>query len=166
MKIVNNLKKVHFEELQQGEVFRAIEDLHLYIKTERYQSANAANVLNGDLTYFGPEAGVYPVECELVIKQKGNLNMAKYIKCSHCNKKVPFGQFVYMENDDESGDVYCSPQCVIDSYGGALLLTEAQADYWGFAVHDDSKRRKEIEAEMAKLQKELEQLVEEHKQYG
>lgn len=68
MKIVNSLKKVHFEELQQGEVFRAIEDLHLYMKTEQYQSANAANILNGDLTYFGPQASVYIVECELVVK--------------------------------------------------------------------------------------------------
>lgn len=68
MKIVNNLKKVHFEELQQGEVFRAIEDLQLYIKTEQYQSANAANMSNGDLSYFGPKASVYPIECELIIK--------------------------------------------------------------------------------------------------
>lgn len=68
MKIVNSLKKVHFEELQQGEVFRCTEDLHLYMKTEKYQSVNAANISNGDLTYFGPQACVYPVECELVIK--------------------------------------------------------------------------------------------------
>ena len=68
MKIVNNLKKVHFEELQQGDVFRATEDLHLYMKTEQYQSANAVNMLNGDLTYFGPKSDVYTIECELVIK--------------------------------------------------------------------------------------------------
>lgn len=72
MKVVNNLKKVHFEELQQGEVFRAIEDLQLYMKTEQYQSANAANMLNGNLSYFGHKASVYTIECELVIKQKGS----------------------------------------------------------------------------------------------
>ena len=83
--------------------------------------------------------------------------MAKYVKCSHCNRKIQFGQFVCMD-DDDTNNVYCSPQCYVKSYGGIFKLTEDQADYWGFKVYDDSKRKKEIEEQMAKLQRELELL--------
>lgn len=85
--------------------------------------------------------------------------MAKYIKCSGCGRKIPFGQLICMERDDDSGDAYCGPQCLVNSYGGMLRLTEDQADYWDFKVYDDDKRKKEIEEQMAKLQRELELLT-------
>lgn len=83
--------------------------------------------------------------------------MAKYIKCKHCGKKVYFGEFVTV-SESEDNDAFCSSLCYVQSYGGRLMLTESQANYFGFKVYDNDKRRMEIEKEMAKLQKELESL--------
>lgn len=82
----------------------------------------------------------------------------KYVKCKNCGKKVYFGSFVTVSEGEES-DVFCSPSCYVDSYGGRLILTDAQAHYFGFEVHDDCQRRREIESEIAKLQKELARLT-------
>ena len=82
--------------------------------------------------------------------------MAKYIKCYHCYKKIPFGEFICLDSDEMP---YCSPKCLVDSYGGELKLTDEQAEYWGFEVFDDDERRRKIEKEIAKLQRELKTLT-------
>lgn len=82
----------------------------------------------------------------------------KYVRCSHCGKKVYFGDFVTVSEDEDSSDVYCSSTCYVQSYGGRFMLTEDQANYFNFKVYDDSKRKREIEEQMAKLQRELELL--------
>jgi hypothetical protein len=83
--------------------------------------------------------------------------MKKYIKCEHCGKKVYFGDYI-TTGETEDSVAYCSDTCLVNSYGGRFILDETQANYWGFKVYDDSKRKREIEEKIAKLQKELETL--------
>ena len=83
--------------------------------------------------------------------------MAKYVRCANCGKKIHFGETICLANDEMS-DAYCNADCYVNDYGGFITLDAQQANYWGFHVYDDDKRKKEIEEQMAKLQKELETL--------
>ena len=68
MKIVNSYKKVLFKELKQGDVFHTSINTNPFMKTESCSGNNTVSLLNGALNYCGPDAIVYVVDCELVMK--------------------------------------------------------------------------------------------------
>ena len=68
MKISNNFKTILFKDLNRGDVFRTEDGFSgLFMKTVLYSGTNAVNILDGNFTYYGPDAIVYPVDCELVL---------------------------------------------------------------------------------------------------
>ena len=68
MKIANNDKAVIFQELKPGDVFSTNRSAAIFMKTELYSGVNAVSIQDGKLTYCGPDATVYVVDCELVLQ--------------------------------------------------------------------------------------------------
>lgn len=74
MKITNKLKikEVHFGELDHGDVFKFINDNHVYMRIYEVESDcnvyNAVDLLDGDVTYYDSTVIVVPIyDAELVI---------------------------------------------------------------------------------------------------
>ena len=73
MKITNKLKinEVQFGELDHGDVFKFINDNHVYMKIYKVESDcnvyNAVDLLDGDVTYYDSTVMVEPLyDAELI----------------------------------------------------------------------------------------------------
>lgn len=84
--------------------------------------------------------------------------MAKYIRCSFCNRKIMFGQDAYHK---DYCDVYCSLDCYFDANGSTTKVDEVFANDCDCTVYDDDARISEIRKEMEEHRAAMEKLYEE-----
>lgn len=69
MKIKNkNKKTITLGEIQPGDVFKAIFNGHLYMKTAYGAPNNTVHIESGSVHAFQNEMEVIPIDCELIIK--------------------------------------------------------------------------------------------------
>ena len=80
--------------------------------------------------------------------------MAKYIKCFHCGKKIPFGEFAY---HFEYTDVYCSEECYCNSTANGGIVSDKFVAEVECFVYDDDARKEDIIKEMAEHQNAIEE---------
>lgn len=67
MKIIKGKRdSVKFGSLKGGDVFQVETDKFWIKITQTTDRINAANLKNGDITYFPDTIDVFPIECELV----------------------------------------------------------------------------------------------------
>ena len=85
--------------------------------------------------------------------------MARYIKCDCCGKKIMFGEEVYKFHG--YADLFCSAECLSDSYGEVQELDKELADDCYHTIYDDDVRREEIRKEMEEHRMAMEKLYEE-----
>lgn len=86
--------------------------------------------------------------------------MAKYIKCYHCGKKIPFGEVAY---HFEYSDVYCSTECYCAENASVMTVDDYSVNECDCTVYDDDARREEIRREMEEHRMAMEKLFEELK---
>ena len=82
--------------------------------------------------------------------------MAKYIKCDCCGKRIGFGAEVYQYGG--YCGVYCSSECFTDSYAYIHILDDDLAENCSCTVYDDEQQKRELEEEIRKHERELENL--------
>ena len=82
--------------------------------------------------------------------------MAKYIECDCCGKRIEFGAEVY-QLEPYCG-LYCSPECFADSFADTHILNDDLVENCACTVFDDEQRKRELEEEIRKHERELENL--------
>ena len=91
-------------------------------------------------------------------KGLGEREMAKYIKCNHCGKRINFGDIAY---HFDYTDVYCSAECYCEGNANAGTVDDYFATECDCTVYDDEARIAEIRKEMEECRTAMEKLYNE-----
>lgn len=78
----------------------------------------------------------------------------RYVKCRCCGKRVYFGEMTYRYKG--YCGLYCSTDCFAHAYGTTNELDIELADNNCCTVYDDDKRKRELQEQMEKLLKQME----------
>ena len=78
----------------------------------------------------------------------------RYVKCRCCSKRIYFGEKVRRYKG--YCGVFCSPNCVAITFSTTSELNEEIADANCCTVYDDDKRKRELQEQMEKLLKQME----------
>lgn len=87
------------------------------------------------------------------LTEKGLDNMTRYVRCNCCNKRIYFGEEVFRFKG--YCGVYCSDECFADAFGEVQELDIELAEKCCCTVYDDDARRRELQEQMERLLREM-----------